>query len=107
MAEIIPTGGTSLINAFLSLHALSPAPDNIFLITDGLPTQGDKKPRSNTVSGNARQSLFRSAIKQLPYQVPVNIILLPMEGDPMAASEFWRLAQTTQGALISPSKDWP
>jgi hypothetical protein len=30
-----------------------------------------------------------------------------MEGDPMAASAFWRLAQTTRGSLISPAEDWP
>jgi hypothetical protein len=43
----------------------------------------------------------------LPRNVPVNIILAPMEGDPMAASEFWQLAQVSRGSFMSPSKDWP
>jgi hypothetical protein len=37
----------------------------------------------------------------------VNVILLPMEGDPMAASAFWRLAQLTRGSFLSPAEDWP
>jgi hypothetical protein len=30
-----------------------------------------------------------------------------MEGDPEASSLFWKLAQRTNGAFFSPSKDWP
>jgi hypothetical protein len=30
-----------------------------------------------------------------------------MEGDPMAASEFWKLAITSRGSFMSLSKDWP
>lgn len=104
---LTPGGGTSLENAFLALHKLSPAPDNIFLITDGLPTQGTTPPRSNTITGPERQKLYAQAVRQLPSRVPVNIILAPMEGDPMAASELWLLALRTQGSLMSPSRDWP
>lgn len=104
---LVPNGGTSLENAFLAILDMSPLPDNIFLITDGLPTQGARKPRSTKVSGKNRQQLFRKAIKLLPNNIPVNVILAPMEGDPMAASEFWKLAQQTKGAFLSPSKDWP
>jgi hypothetical protein len=107
LRQITPSGGTSLQNAFASLQTLSPSPDNIFLITDGLPTQGSNPPRGNKVSGNDRQKLYRDAIKQLPRNVPVNIILAPMEGDPMAASEFWQLAQVSKGSFMSPSRDWP
>lgn len=105
--KIVPSGGTSLEKAFNALQALSPSPDNIFLITDGLPTQGVNPPRGNKVSGKDRLKLYRQAIRQLPKGVPVNIILAPMEGDPMAASEFWQLAQVSRGAFLSPSKDWP
>jgi hypothetical protein len=82
-------------------------PDNIFLITDGLPTQGTDAAAGSKVSGNQRQRLFRQAVRQLPANVPVNIILAPMEGDPLAASEFWQLAQSTRGSFMSPSSDWP
>lgn len=107
LRKIIPSGGTSLENAFLALHKLSPAPDNIFLITDGLPTQGTSPPRSTKVTGPERQKLYAQAVRQLPGRVPVNIILAPMEGDPMAVSELWQLALHTRGSMMSPSRDWP
>lgn len=107
LREVVPAGGTSLENAFTYLQELAPPPDNIFLITDGLPTQGVSPPRGTTISGNQRQRLYRQAVKQLPANVPVNIILAPMEGDPLAASEFWQLAQRSGGSFMSPSNDWP
>ena len=107
LRTVTPAGGTSLVSAFAALRGLSPAPDNIFLITDGLPTQGTTPPKGSKVSGPARQKLFRQAVQALPTGVPVNIILAPMEGDPMAAAEFWQLAQASRGTLLSPSRDWP
>jgi hypothetical protein len=107
LRERLPKGGTSLYNAFTALQQLPSLPDNIFLITDGLPTQGEKPPRGTTVDGRERLQLFRTAVRQLPDGVPVNIILAPMEGDPMAASEFWQLAQITKGSFMSPAADWP
>jgi hypothetical protein len=107
LGDVVPSGGTSLENAILALLDLSPLPDNVFLITDGLPTQGAAAPRSNKVDGRERMRLFERAISQLPRSMPVNIILAPLEGDPMAASAYWRLAQLTAGAFLSPSEDWP
>ena len=107
LREQIPAGGTSLHNAFAALSALPTPPDNIFLLTDGLPTQGSSPPRGSKISGNERLKLFREAVRKLPSGVPVNIILLPMEGDPMAASEFWQLARASSGSFLSPSTDWP
>ncbi len=105
--KVAPEGGTSLERLFQSVNLLSPRPDNIYLITDGLPTQGMTKPKGNTISGPERVKLFNRAVDLLPKGVPVNVILAPMEGDPMAAAAFWQLAQLTQGSFISPSKDWP
>ncbi|WP_226644532.1 vWA domain-containing protein [Microbulbifer variabilis] len=105
--EIVPENGTSLERVFNAIHAMTPLPDNIILITDGLPTQGMKPPRGATISGRERRNLFKSAVKVLPANVPVNIILTPMEGDPFAASEFWKLAMQTQGSFLAPSRDWP
>ncbi len=105
--EIIPHGGTSLERAFLSIHFLDPLPDNIILITDGLPTQGITPTNNHIISGVEREKLFALAIDALPQGIPVNILLWPMEGDPMAASLFWKLAQLTAGSFMSPSKDWP
>ena len=90
-----------------TVKALNPRPDNIFLITDGLPTQGKEPPRGRTVSGRARLRHFNNSLEELPAGVPVNVVLMPIEGDAQAATEFWRLAQATQGSFISPSRDWP
>jgi hypothetical protein len=107
LAQVIPEGGTSLENVFLDIAKLSPQPDNIYLLTDGLPTQGRNPPRGTTISGRNRLELFSDAIQRIPAKIPVNIILLPMEGDPRAASAFWQLAQKTGGSFMSPSEDWP
>jgi hypothetical protein len=105
--EIVPTGGTSLENAFQTGLNMMPMPDNIFLITDGLPTQGATAPGGNTINGRERMRLFQRAMGQIPQSIPVNVILAPMEGDPMAASAFWQLAQRTSGSFLSPAEDWP
>jgi len=105
--HLVPGGGTSLENAFTAVKAFTPRPDNIFLITDGLPTQGKDPPRGKTVSGRARLRYFNNSLEELPAGIPVNVILLPIEGDAQAATEFWRLAQASQGSFISPARDWP
>lgn len=104
-----PAGGTSLINAFALIRSLSPAPDNVILITDGLPTQGETAPTfKKLVDSGDREDLMRRAVRSLPQKPPpVNVVLLPMEGDPAAPTYFWRLAQATGGAFLSPPKDWP
>jgi Mg-chelatase subunit ChlD len=104
-----PTGGTSLQNAFAVMRQLSPAPDNVILVTDGLPTQGEKAPAVRTlVTSEQREDLMRAAVKSLPPSPPpMNVVLLPMEGDPSAPLYFWRLARTTGGGFLSPARDWP
>jgi hypothetical protein len=103
----VPGGGTSLENAFTAAGAFDPKPDNLLIITDGLPTQGATAPMRKTVSADQRLKLFEKAVKVLPAGVPVNTILLPMEGDPRSPSAWWQLAQNTSGSMISPAKDWP
>jgi len=105
--ELVPAEGTSLAAAFEVAATLSPRPDNIYLLTDGLPTQGAGGGGAGKVSGRDRQRLFNQALDRLPNGIPVNVILAPMEGDPMAASAFWQLAQATRGAFLAPARDWP
>ncbi len=105
--QLVPEKGTSLLNAIKSINDMKPTPDNIFILTDGLPTMGGSKPWRTRVSSKKRVSLFNEAISQLPKRVPVNIILYPMEGDPMAADAYWRLAKKTRGSFFCPSKNWP
>ena len=40
-------------------------------------------------------------------EILLNVILLPMEGDPMAPSAYWTLARRTRGSFLSPARDWP
>jgi hypothetical protein len=106
--ELVPKDGTSLENAFTSLQDLTPAPDRIILITDGLPTQGATPPViRKTVDGDARMKLFERAFAKYPRNVPLNVVLLPMEGDPQAASAFWVVSRRSGGAFLMPAKDWP
>lgn len=107
LRQRIPQGGTSLHKAFAVAKALSPRPDNILLLTDGLPTQGRSRPSGTTVSGEQRLRHFLAASADLAPGIPVNTILLPMEGDAYAAAAFWRLALDTRGSLITPARDWP
>ena len=102
-----PGNGTSLINAIDSIRGFDDQPDNMFILTDGLPTQGVTPPKKFMVSGQQRRSHFSKALDSLPGGTPVNTILFPMDGDPEAAALFWQLSLDTQGAFIAPSRDWP
>ena len=104
---LVPQGGTNLYQALQSIRTLRPAPDNIMLLVDGLPTQGRKPSRRSTISGQDRLKLFKEAVKELRSKVPINVILFPMEGDPMASSAYWKLALATGGSFMSPSRNWP
>ena len=107
LRKIVPEGGTNLENAFVAINKLRPRPDNVYLITDGLPTQGSRRVRGVTITGKQRMDLFTRAVKQIPGGIPFNVILAPLEGDPFAAFAYWRLAMSTNGAFLVPSKDWP
>jgi hypothetical protein len=105
---LVPDAGTSLFNAFAASRVLNPLPDQIILITDGLPTQGPAAPGGQRlVTPDLRARLFDESLRQLPAGVPVDSILLPMQGDPQAPHRFWNLARLTHGTLLMPSRDWP
>jgi hypothetical protein len=102
-----PQGPTSLHAAFNAIKTLEPKPDNIYLLTDGLPTMGDVMPTRPGVNAADRLDHFNRAIRQLPVGVPVNTILFAMEGDPQAAPAYWLLAIGTGGSMLAPAEDWP
>jgi hypothetical protein len=105
--QTVPAAGTSLYHALAVAAKLSPPPDNILLVTDGLPTQGRSKPAGTTVSADERLQHLQAAARVLPSGIPVNTVLLPMEGDAYAAAAFWKLAQDTRGSFLTPARDWP
>jgi hypothetical protein len=107
LRSLTPEGGTSLINAWDAIRELSPRPDEVVLVTDGLPTQGKNKPLRKYVDVEARARLFDEAQRALPAGVPVSVILLPMQGDLPAPHRFWALARASGGTFMMPSADWP
>ena len=102
-----PENGTNMRAAFEIASSLTPRPDNIILLVDGLPTMEDVTTNRRTVSGRERFNLHRRAVRELPVGVPVNILLYPMEGDYDAAIAYWTLAYATGGSFMSVSRDWP
>ena len=107
MRQVVPREGTSLYHGLLAIRTMRPPPDNLILLADSLPTQGKNPPSGKTISGKQRLKLYQRALKELRPGFPVNVILFPMEGDPMAASTYWKLAIATGGSFLSPPEDWP
>jgi len=105
--QIVPANGTNLAEVFQAAAQLSPPPDNIYLITDGLPTLSSVASNDTLVTPARRLELFEDAVEYLPNRVPVNVILLPLEGDPAASAAYWQLAQISRGSFLSPARDWP
>jgi len=120
---IVPSGPTNLHKGLLKVKSLKPRITNLYVITDGLPTTGQSRyaglnpfsscysllGRSNTISGACRAKLFRQTIVDTSsgFQPRVNVILLPLEGDPEASPNYWEWTAATGGLLISPAGDWP
>jgi hypothetical protein len=107
VGNTIPNNGTNMEQVFRGVANMNPLPDNIFLITDGLPTLNDRSDPNGLVTPDERGDLFEDAVAELPRGVPVNVILMPLEGDPSASAVFWELAQYSSGSYLTPSKDWP
>ncbi len=107
LRTLTPEEGTSLINAWEPIRNLSPRPDQVVLITDGLPTQGRDRPRRSYVDAAQRARVFDEARRAVPDNVPIDVILMPMQGDLPAAHRYWSLARATGGSFVVPGPDWP
>ncbi len=113
IATLSPSGGTNLQEGVKAALSMNPKPTNIYIVTDGLPTNGaDRCARKASVTPKCRTKLMAEATKALASgfprrSVPVNTILLPMTGDPEAAAHFWGWANASKGVVLSPSKNWP
>lgn len=105
--RLVPRAGTSLHRAFAVISQMRPPPDSVVIVTDGLPTIGGRDEPGRMISADERLQIFNDAIRSIPKTIPVNTILLPMEGDPTAAGAFWLLALMTQGSFLTPTRDWP
>ena len=107
LRRTVPMNGTNMHAAFRVVKELSPRPDNIILLVDGMPTMEAETTTKTVVSSNERGNIFTRAVRELPSGIPVNIMLYPMEGDLNAPISFWSLALTTRGSFVSVSRDWP
>ena len=105
--QVIPQNGTNLEKVIEIAMSMTPRPDNIFILTDGLPTLGDGAPSSGSITGAERYRVFRNAVAKLAPGIAVNTMLLPLEGDNYAAVAFWSLALRTRGSFVTPARDWP
>ncbi len=118
--SLVPQGATNLQKGLNEVKKINPT--DIYLITDGLPTKGESRytslnpfagcssllGRSKVISGECRVKLFRQTIKDTNLKgAKINVILLPIEGDPDAANEYWTWAAMSGGLLISPAVNWP
>ncbi|MDH3615425.1 MAG: VWA domain-containing protein [Gammaproteobacteria bacterium] len=107
LRRTVPKNGTNMHAAFRVAKELSPRPDNIILLVDGMPTMEAQTTSKTVVSSGERGNIFAKAVRELPSGVPVNILLYPMEGDLNAPISFWSLALTSRGSFVSVSRDWP
>jgi hypothetical protein len=118
--HVVPNGPTNLEAGLQAMAKIGAS--NVYLITDGLPTLGDSSYKSlnpfadcsalwgasTTISGECRSRLFRHTVSAVKLAgAIVNTILLPIEGDPDAANEYWLWTSSTKGLLISPAVGWP
>lgn len=117
---LIPEGATNLQHGLQIINKYTPT--HLYIITDGLPTQGESQYKSlnpfarcsslsgnsNIISGECRVKLFRQTITEsAPKNVQVNVILLPLEGDPDAINQYWNWTAATGGLVLSPAGNWP
>jgi len=102
-----PQNGTNMHAAYRVIRQMTPRPDNVILITDGLPTMQDATTSRKTISGRDRFALHGQAVREIPSGIPINTLLFPMEGDYDAAVAYWALANSTNGSFVSVSRDWP
>lgn len=102
-----PENGTNMRAAYEVVASLTPRPDNVILLVDGLPTMEEETTNKKSVTGRERARLHRNAIRELPPGVPINVLLYPMEGDYDAPIAYWSLAYQSRGSFMSVSRDWP
>lgn len=108
LGTLVPADGTSLVNALKPIREMQSPPEQVVLITDGLPTQGASPPAlRRTIDAAGRVKLFDEAVRGINRSLPIDVVLLPMKGDVQAAHRFWGLSRLTKGSFVMPSPDWP
>ena len=107
LRRTVPKNGTNMHSAFAVAKSLSPRPDNIILLVDGMPTMDAATTDKLVIGASERLNLFSRAVSELPSGVPINVMLFPIEGDFDAPISFWSLALTSNVSFMTVSRDWP
>jgi hypothetical protein len=119
--KLVPQNGTNLQIGLSEIQTLNPKISHLYIITDGLPTLGKRSKslrslascaslfsNAKTITGECRLRLFFYSLQQVKMPgIQVNVILLPLEGDPQAPQAYWEWTASTGGLLISPAASWP
>ncbi|WP_250884212.1 VWA domain-containing protein [Glaciecola sp. XM2] len=118
---LVPTEGTNLQQGLQTIAQTMPNISDLYLITDGLPTYVNAgsgfnetracrpiKGKQATITGECRVNAFAHTLRANPLSgVRTHVILLPLEGDPTAASLYWSWSDGTLGTFIAPAGTWP
>ncbi len=115
IGKLVPSGGTNLQIGIQKLREVHPNVTDVYIITDGLPTLGDGLgarcrgllTSRKTISSQCRQELLLETVKRAGQGLRVNVILLPLEGDPYASAMYWSWTQVTGGTFLAPAAEWP
>lgn len=107
LRRTIPEKGTNMFDAYGIIKKMTPKPDNIILLVDGLPTMNKSATDRGMVTGQERLKFHFEAESRVPSGIPVNVLLFPLEGDFNASIAYWMLAYRTGGSFMSISEDWP
>ncbi|MFT5419940.1 MAG: hypothetical protein ACI9D5_000681 [Candidatus Endobugula sp.] len=119
--NLVPKNGTNLQIGLSEIKKLNAKITHLYIVTDGLPTLGKRSKslssfanctslfgKSTTITGDCRLRLFIYSLQQVQMPgVQVNVILLPLEGDPQAPQAYWDWTASTGGLMISPADSWP
>lgn len=115
LADTYPNGGSNLLVGMQQLLQANPNITDVYLVTDGLPTLGEglnlscrnMVNRTRTISSDCRQQLTLETIRRVPGRYRMNVVLLPLAGDPYAASIYWEWTNASKGRLLFPAEEWP
>lgn len=115
LRQVVPDGGTNLQAGIAKLFEVNSRVTDVYLVTDGLPTLGEGLSagckgfftKNKSISAKCRQQLLVETAKRFPKGVSLNVILLPIDGDPFASYMYWDWAKATRGTFLSPAPEWP
>ncbi|MCY3794779.1 MAG: hypothetical protein OXG51_10445 [Gammaproteobacteria bacterium] len=123
LAENVPSGPTDLKQVFEAATRLNPKPRQVLILTDGFPTlpgtkrlgslrgcRGSNRGTKAVLSPTCRASVYLDAVELVERRlanVPIDVILYPLDGDADAVRGYWLLTALSGGRLLTPAEGWP